>query len=551
MTTIWKRSTEDATTPRRARLATLALLLGLLSLTISMLGASKSAAAPGDPFDPLTPYVFIGQESPTSLFRAVAGAGGTVTFSPEGSASGVTYNAIGYNTGTNYIYGVAITGNSAIPTGSVIRIGQGGVVTRVGSTVLPGAFYWGAMGSGNRLYVGNSNSVNFTVINTLTGAVESTGTLASGQTVFDLTYAQGYFWGVNNDGDLVRVDLESTAAAKPVSVFSLGMAAGPYGATWTFGNGNIGISNNGTGLVTQIAITNPGSANPTRTIVATSPGPSSSNNDGAASPGGPTDLSIVKTAPTSFDAGGTLTYSVKVTNNGPSISTGSIVTDLVPAGLTGVQTSTPGCTVLNNRVTGTVGQLTAGASSTITITADTPSTVDKCYTNAASVLANELDPTPDNNSSSVTSCPRALAIEKSSDVTTATRIGDTITYTVTATNTGLGSYTTADPAVLVDDLSGILDDAVYNDDATASRPGQLGYSAPKVSWTGPLGAGQSVTVTYTAETKTGGDGVMRNVAFQPTDPTDPVTPECAPRPRRAWTPSPASRAPRWSPACRR
>lgn len=517
--------------PSGARLSSVVALtiVSALALFISLLGAGKASAAPGDPFDALTPYVFVGQESPTGLYRAVAGAGGTVTFSPEGSTSGITYNAIGYNTNTNYIYGVANTGDATIPQFSVIRIGQGGVITQVGTTPLPGAALWGAFDETNSLYVGLPGETTFRVIDSLTGNVTSTGTLATAVDVVDLTYANGYFWGITTGtGDLVRIDLKNPAATKPVDIFPVGMPSGGHGAAWTFGNGNLGFSHNVTGTVTQLAIANPGSANPTITVVSTSPGPASGNNDGAASPGAPTDLSITKDAPTSYDAGDSFTYDVTVTNAGPGLSTGSVVNDLVPAGLSNVRTTTPGCTVVNNQVTCTVGQLAAGESQTITITVDSPASATQCFTNAASVLANEVDPDTSDNNASVTSCPRALSVTKTSSATDATRTGDTVTYSVTARNTGLGSYTAAEPAVLFDDLSAVLDDATYNNDASATSLGLVGYTAPKLSWSGPLGPNQSVTVTYTVTTRAGGDGVMRNVAFVPNDPDDPETPGCAP-----------------------
>ncbi len=142
-------TTRDATgvsAHARAKRAIALALLSTLALTISLFGANKASAAPGDPFDALTPYVFIGQNSPSELFRAVAGAGGSVTFENEGGVQDVTYNALGYDTTTNYLYGVANTGNgTTIPDGAVIRIGQDGVVTRVGTATVPVVAFWGAI----------------------------------------------------------------------------------------------------------------------------------------------------------------------------------------------------------------------------------------------------------------------------------------------------------------------------------------------------------------------------------------------------------------------
>nr|WP_246301387.1 LPXTG cell wall anchor domain-containing protein [Microbacterium immunditiarum] len=123
---------------------------------------------------------------------------------------------------------------------------------------------------------------------------------------------------------------------------------------------------------------------------------------------------------------------------------------------------------------------------------------------------------------------RSLSVSKTSDASESTRPGDTVTYSVKATNTGDADYTEAIPATLLDDLSGVLDDATYNNDATADQPGDLSYASPLLSWTGPLAAGESVTLTYTVTLEVGGDGYVRNVAWEPTDPEDPETPACDP-----------------------
>lgn len=126
-----------------------------------------------------------------------------------------------------------------------------------------------------------------------------------------------------------------------------------------------------------------------------------------------------------------------------------------------------------------------------------------------------------------------LSIEKTSDATADTRPGDTVTYTVTATNTGTGDYTDENPAVVLDDLGGVLDDGAYNGDAEASVGSEPSFASPLISWSGALDEGDSVTITYTVTIAGGGDGIVRNVAFvPPCDPADaqcdPVTPACDP-----------------------
>lgn len=121
-----------------------------------------------------------------------------------------------------------------------------------------------------------------------------------------------------------------------------------------------------------------------------------------------------------------------------------------------------------------------------------------------------------------------LAVEKTSTATAESRPGDTVTYTVRATNKGETDYTDDFPAVVFDDLSGVLDDATYRGDASASRPGPVSYVSPLLSWTGALPAGETVELTYTVTLKEGGDGTVRNVAWEPDDPEEPEPPACDP-----------------------
>ncbi len=118
---------------------------------------------------------------------------------------------------------------------------------------------------------------------------------------------------------------------------------------------------------------------------------------------------------------------------------------------------------------------------------------------------------------------RELQITKSSDAAGIVRNGDVVTYTVTATNVGPGDFTDDDPAVVVDDLTGVLDDATYGDDAAADADGTLDYTAPQVSWVGALASGRSVTITYTVTVTGQGDLGMLNMAFAP----PPLDRECA------------------------
>jgi uncharacterized repeat protein (TIGR01451 family) len=89
--------------------------------------------------------------------------------------------------------------------------------------------------------------------------------------------------------------------------------------------------------------------------------------------------------------------------------------------------------------------------------------------------------------------------------------GDTVGYTITVTQVGPGTVTAA---TVVDDLSGVLDDAGYNGDAAASA-GTVTVSDGALTWLGDLAVGQTVTITYSVTVTGGGDGELANVLSSP------------------------------------
>jgi len=106
---------------------------------------------------------------------------------------------------------------------------------------------------------------------------------------------------------------------------------------------------------------------------------------------------------------------------------------------------------------------------------------------------------------------RHITVTKASDAEADVNTGDVVTYTVTVTNDGEGDYTDEDPAVAFDDLTGVIDDATYNGDASASA-GSVSYAAPILTWTGALAKGGVVTFTYSVTVTNLGDHVMENTA---------------------------------------
>jgi uncharacterized repeat protein (TIGR01451 family) len=156
------------------------------------------------------------------------------------------------------------------------------------------------------------------------------------------------------------------------------------------------------------------------------------------------DLSVVKTGPASATAGSMLTYSITVSDAGPSDATSVTVTDTLPAGTTFVSASGASCSGVTAGGTGTltcsIPTLAANTTATITLvlTADMADVNGTVLTNTATVSSPTPDANQANNSSSVTTTILGVAdvsVSKSVAMASATA-GSTATYSITVSNGG-------------------------------------------------------------------------------------------------------------------
>ncbi|MBN9295973.1 MAG: tandem-95 repeat protein [Filimonas sp.] len=212
------------------------------------------------------------------------------------------------------------------------------------------------------------------------------------------------------------------------------------------------------------------------------------------------DLAVTKTVtPTSPNAGSQVTFTIGITNNGPSDATNAKVTDQLPIGYTYVSsTATTGAYSATTN-TWTIGNLANGASASLQIVATV--NADKTaidYTNTATASATETDNTPANNTASATTTPVALMDLQVTNTPSksAINIGEVVTYTVVVTNNGPSNAT---GVKLTDLVSAGFNNINYT-------IGGVGTVDPATGvWTiGNLASGASVTLTITAKGLTPG-----------------------------------------------
>ena len=228
-------------------------------------------------------------------------------------------------------------------------------------------------------------------------------------------------------------------------------------------------------------------------------------------------LTITKTADTATVVpGGSVRYTVTVTNTGQTdytaaTGTAAVVTDTLTRVVNHATydqnaTATTGSLSYRDSTLSWTGDLSVGASATVitySVTTLSPATGDKVLMNSVSSANTGSTCPPDTGGAGCRTTTMiltpALTVTKTADVSNAT-LGATVTYTLSATNTGQTSYPGAS---LTDSLAGVLDDATYNPAATTGDPV---YSAGTLSWTGPLAVGETKTITYTVTVNDPGTG---------------------------------------------
>ncbi|MFE2771132.1 DUF7927 domain-containing protein [Microbacterium resistens] len=226
---------------------------------------------------------------------------------------------------------------------------------------------------------------------------------------------------------------------------------------------------------------------------------------------------------TAVDPGGRITYTLTGTNTGETpLDPVEIVDDLSDvlddATLTGDPVSSIGdAPTVDGAILSWSGVLQPGESVAITYTVTVHDDA------AGATLRNGARSTaqPPGSAPPLTGDPQQTVhpvpvpgfdLSKTADPASGSTVNpsETITYTVTGTNTGA---TVLDPVQVTDDLSGVLSNATLTGDPVSSIGDAPTVDGAILSWTGALQPGESVAITYTVNVDEGAAGVtLRNVA---------------------------------------
>jgi len=243
------------------------------------------------------------------------------------------------------------------------------------------------------------------------------------------------------------------------------------------------------------------------------------------------------------NAGSTITYTVTGTNTGATVLDPVVVTDdlskvLDNATLTGTPTASVGSApVVSGSTLTWTGALPVGGKVVLTYTVTV-----KADVTAGTVINNTVQgsaqppTTPEHPQPPITPPPvvtthstPGFTLTKTSDPVSGSSVvgGDTITYTVTGTNTGDGVL---DPVVITDDLSKVLNHATLTGSPASSTGATPAVSGTTLTWTGSLPVGGKVVLTYTVtlDSDVPAGTIVNNhasgTAQPPTTPENPVPP---------------------------
>jgi uncharacterized repeat protein (TIGR01451 family) len=314
----------------------------------------------------------------------------------------------------------------------------------------------------------------------------------------DLTYAIT----VHNEGSGPAQNVTLSDPIPAGTSFSSATGGGTLGGgtvTWNLGSIAAGGSTSVT-LTVHVDAGRTSDLSNTATVVTTSTETDTGDNDAVETTtvGASADVSVVVSdMPDPVAAGAPLTYTLTVSNAGPSTATGVAVSDVLPANVT-FSSATPsqGSCSGTGPVTCSLGTLTSSGTATIDIVVvPTPAAVGTTMTTTASVSSTTPDPVPANDTDTedtdvLDGTDLSVSLTDSVDPVTA---GEQVTYTIVVSNSGPPTAT----GVALDFTLPAGTSFVSADTGGSAAAGHVTWGLPD------LDPGGSATVTVTVQVASG------------------------------------------------
>ena len=233
------------------------------------------------------------------------------------------------------------------------------------------------------------------------------------------------------------------------------------------------------------------------------------------------DLSITKTnSLAQVTPGGSINYTITVSNLGPSDVTGATIQDTFPASLTNVTYTSAGSNgvVTGNTLNGSGNindtvNMASGSVITYTVSGTVAANTTSAITNTATVAAPQgtTESNTANNSSSHTDevTPTVDLVVTKTNNKTIVDPGETVTYTLTVQNNGPGNVTGAQ---FVDNFPSSLTNINYTSVASGGASGNTASGSGSISQLLTLPSGGLVVYTVTATVSPTATGTISNTA---------------------------------------
>jgi fimbrial isopeptide formation D2 family protein/uncharacterized repeat protein (TIGR01451 family) len=435
-------------------------------------------------------------------------------------------NAVGYNTLDNYVYGWDVD------TATIVRVAADGSLTNLGRPAgLPASpgFQVGDFDDAGHLFLQRGGTLDGSWVeidlapgSSTYGQVVDSGSVTKpagiGVLPSDWVFVDGAFYGIGNNtsstgaGRLIRFDA-TTHSYQDLGALPNTSSASTYGAGYADAAGNLYFSDNGSGAIFRVDPTN-------RTALRISTGPASAGNDGARCATAPIPTITVTKTVDGRDVPQDQ-FTVGLRNSGNTVLTSATTTGTNTTASTTDWPVSQGATytITDAMAAGSGSPLSRYDASVVCTDADGNTVSTGGSTGAWTLRVADATYYTCNVTNAALEDPK-LTVTKTADTTDLPQPGDTVTYTVTAKNTSSQPFTAAAPARVSDDMSEVLDDAELDEGSLAATidgdaVADPTFTSPNLTWSGPLGAGKSVVLTYTVTYNGEGDHVMTNNACVP------------------------------------